>query len=176
MTLRRGEQIFEWIEKNEKALYSPRIPFDSVGVYFSPKSRDYTAKEFLPSYRGALVLLIQQHRPLQVVTPRTLAEFHGKTLVLPSVSVLSETEQQEIKAFVDHGGRLVVLGEDVSGIPESAQKIVLPADPAGAYFNSLESNFAAGSARPPADLLSALVRTMALKLTLHLQWRRISLR
>ena len=150
------KQIFAWIARNEKALYSPRTPLHSVGVYFSPKSRDYTAKEFLPSYRGAMVLLIQQHRPLQVVTPRTLAEFRGETLVLPSVSVLNETERQYLKAFVDHGGRLVVLGEDVSGIPQSAQKIVLPADPAGAYYNALESGFATGSANPPKELLNAL--------------------
>jgi hypothetical protein len=148
-------QIFQWIEKNEQLLYSPRTPLHSVGVYFSPKSRDYTAKEFLPSYRGALVLLIQQHRPLQVVTPRTLAGFHGETLVLPSVSVLHETERQTLKAFVDQGGRLVVLGDDVSGIPQSA-KIVLPADPARAYFNALQSNFMAGSANPPTDLLNAI--------------------
>jgi hypothetical protein len=150
------KQIFAWIEKNEKALYSPRTPLRAVGVYFSPKSRDYTAKTFLPSYRGAMVLLIQQHRPLQVVTPRTLAEFHGETLVLPSVSVLNETESQNLRAFVDHGGRLVVLGADVSGIPQSAHKIVLPADPAGEYYNALESDFAAGSANPPKELLNAL--------------------
>ena len=150
------KQIFAWIEKNEKILYSPRTPLHPVGVYFSPKSRDYTAKKFLPSYRGAMVLLIQQHRPLQVVTPRTLAEFHGETLVLPSVSVLNETERKDLKAFVDHGGRLVVLGEDVSGIPQSAQKIGLPGDPAGEYYNSLESDFAAGSANPPKEVLNAL--------------------
>ena len=150
------KQIFEWIEKNEKALYLPRTPIQPVGVYFSPKSRDYAGKEFLPSYRGALVLLIQQHRSLQVVTPRTLADFHGETLVLPSVSILNDTERKEIKAFVGHGGRLVVLGEDFSAIPASPQKIVLPSDPARAYYNALESEFATGSANPPADLLNAL--------------------
>jgi hypothetical protein len=148
--------ILGWIEKNEQALYSPRMPLHPVGVYFSPKSRDYNAKEFLPSYRGALVLLIQQHRPLQVVTPRTLAEFHGETLVLPSVSVLNETERQKIKTYVAQGGRLVVLGEDSSGIPRSAQKIVLASDPAREYYNALEAGFAVGSANPPQELLNAL--------------------
>src|SRR5580698_11509848 len=128
------KQIFAWLAKNERALYSPRTPIHPVGVYFSPKSRDYAAKEFLPSYRGALVLLIQQHRSLQVVTPRTLAEFRGERLVLPGVSVLNETERRDLKAFVDHGGRLVVLGQDASGIPHSAQKIVLPGDPAREYY------------------------------------------
>ena len=54
------------------------------------------------------------------------------------------------------GGRLVVLGEDASGIPESSHKIVLPADPAGQYYNALESDFAVGSANPPKDLLKAI--------------------
>ncbi len=127
-----------------------------MGVYFSPKSRDYTPKQFLPSYRGLGVLLVQQHRPVQFVTPRTLADFRGKTLVLPSVSVLNETERQSLKSFVGKGGRLVVLGEDVSGIPQSAQKVAFPDDPAGKYFNALERDFAAGSANPPRELLNAL--------------------
>jgi hypothetical protein len=148
--------IFQWIEKNEKALYSPRLPLHPVGVYFSPKSRDYIAGKFLPSYRGAMVLLIQQHRPLQVVTPRTLAEFHGETLLLPSVSILSDTERQGLKKFVEDGGKLVVLGEDASGISQSARKTVLPSDPAGAYYAALQTGFAAASANPPTELLTAM--------------------
>lgn len=148
--------ILEWIEKNERALYLPRMPLHPVGIYFSPKSRDYDGKEFLPSYRGALVLLIQQHRALQVVTPRTLAEFRGATLVLPSVTVLNETERQELKKFADNGGRLVVLGEDTSGTPQSPRKMVLASDPAREYYKALQAGFDAGSANPPADLLSAL--------------------
>jgi hypothetical protein len=150
------KQIFEWLAKNERALYLPRTPIHPVGVYFSPKSRDYNPKTFLPSYRGMLVLLIQQHRALQVVTPRTLADFQGKTLVLPNVSVLTETERGDLKAFVDHGGRVIVLGEDSSGILPSPKKVVLPSDPAQEYFQALASGFAVGSANPPKELLNAL--------------------
>lgn len=150
------KQIFEWLAKNERALYLPRTPIHPVGVYFSPKSRDYNPKTFLPSYRGMLVLLIQQHRALQVVTPRTLADFQGEALVLPNVSVLSETERGDLKAFVDHGGRVIVLGEDSSGILPSPKKVVLPSDPAQEYFQALASGFAVGSANPPKELLNAL--------------------
>lgn len=150
------KQIFEWLAKNERALYLPRTPIHPVGVYFSPKSRDYNPKTFLPSYRGLLVLLIQQHRALQVVTPRTLADFQGEALVLPNVSVLSETERGDLKAFVDHGGRVIVLGEDSSGILPSPKKVVLPSDPAQEYFQALASGFAVGSANPPKELLNAL--------------------
>ncbi len=148
------KQIFGWIEKNEKALYSPRTPLHPVGVYFSPKSRDYNPKTFLPSYRGMLVLLIQQHRSLQVVTPRTLADFHGETLILPSVTVLSETERRDLKRFLDHGGRIIVLGEDASGIPQSPKKVVLSSDPAQEYYQALVSGFATGSANPSKELLN----------------------
>ena len=150
------KQIFEWLAKNERALYLPRTPIHPVGVYFSPKSRDYNPKTFLPSYRGMLVLLIQQHRALQVVTPRTLADFQGEALVLPNVSVLTETERGDLKAFVDHGGRVIVLGEDSSGILPSPKKVVLPSDPAQEYFQALASGFAVGSANPPKELLNAL--------------------
>jgi hypothetical protein len=148
--------IFQWIEKNEKELFSPRQPMNPIGVYFSPKSRDYTAKDFLPSYRGTMVLLIQQHRALQVVTPRTLAGYSGKTLILPSVSTLSDAEKASLKSYVDHGGKVVVLGVDASSLPQSAQKIILPNDPGKTHFNALESDFAAGSANPPKELLNVL--------------------
>src|SRR5262249_50881180 len=81
-------EIFAWIKQNEKTLYLPRVPMHPIGVYFPPKSRDYDADGFLPSYRGTLIMLLQAHRELQVVTPRTLADFHGETLILPNVSVL----------------------------------------------------------------------------------------
>jgi hypothetical protein len=96
--------IFEWIAKNEKTLYLPRTPVQPVGVYFSPKSRDYAPDEFLPSYRGTLVALLQAHRELQVVTPRTLEEFRGEWLILPEVSVWSDTEKQALNAFASRGG------------------------------------------------------------------------
>ena len=41
------KEIFRWIAKHEKAFYAPRKPLQPVGVYFSPKSRDYDAKAIL---------------------------------------------------------------------------------------------------------------------------------
>src|SRR5271167_2210614 len=51
--------IFTWIKQNEKTFYLPRTPLDPVGVYFSPQTRNFYADEFLPSYRGILILLMQ---------------------------------------------------------------------------------------------------------------------
>jgi hypothetical protein len=149
------KEIFAWIAKNEKELYLPRTPMQPVGVYFSPKSRDYDAENFLPSYRGTLVALLQAHRELQVVTPRTLAQYRGKTLVLPEVSVLSDTERQSIKGYADGGGHLIVLGVNPPGISDS-NVTSFADDPARAYFHALEHNFAEASQAPPQTLLNAL--------------------
>jgi hypothetical protein len=147
--------IFEWIQKHENTFYSPRLPMRPVGVYFSPKSRDYGQAGFLSSYRGVLVALLQAHREFQVVTPRTLGSYHGQSLVLPNVGELNQVEKQSLKAFAGRGGRLVVLGTDATGLPTSALT-TLPTDPARTYYQALEHDFAYASANPPADFLNAI--------------------
>jgi hypothetical protein len=149
------KQIFEWIEKNEKTLYLPRTPMNPIGVYFSPKSRDYSHPGFLNSYRGTLVSLLQAHKEFQVVTPRTLGSYRGKVLVLPNVGVLSESEKTELKQFADHRGHLVVAGTDSTGIPAALQT-VLPTDPGRVYFDALDHDFARAIVNPPAELLQAI--------------------
>jgi hypothetical protein len=67
------KEIFAWIAAHQDTFYRPRHPIQPVGVYFSNKTRDYFAKDFISSYRGCLILLMQTHREFQVVTPRTLA-------------------------------------------------------------------------------------------------------
>ena len=149
-------QIFQWIEKNEKVLYSPRLPMHPVGVYFSPKSRDYDPGGFLPSYRGLLVLLLQSHREFQVVTPRTLAEFHGQTLVLPNVTALSDAERQSLQRFADGGGRIVTTGHNLTGITASDHVVSLENCPASLYLGKLEKNFANGSQDMPVEFLKLI--------------------
>jgi hypothetical protein len=149
-------EIFQWIEKHEKVLYRPRTPMQPVGVYFSPKSRDYAASEFLPSYRGMLVLLLQRHREFAVVTPRTLKDFRGRILALPNVTVLDEQEKQELAAFVKNGGKLVVTGKNATGMRGEPQVLEFSSCPAKAYLEGLEKNFADGTSRVPFALLDAL--------------------
>src|SRR5438477_4773733 len=79
------KRIFSWIREHEKTFYLPRTPIDPIGVYFSPATRNFHAEEFIASYRGILILMMQKHLEFQIVTPRTLADFQGKTLVLPDV-------------------------------------------------------------------------------------------
>ena len=149
-------QIFQWIEKNEKTLYAPRIPMQPVGVYFSPKSRDYDAEEFLPAYRGTLVLLLQSHREFQVVTPRTLADFHGSILVLPNVSVMTDEEKSSLKRFQEHGGRLTSTGKDTTGLCDSPQISCSEVSPPFLYFKELQHDFVEGTRKMPKDFLDKL--------------------
>jgi endo-alpha-1,4-polygalactosaminidase (GH114 family) len=150
------QQIFDWIARNEKELYSQRAPLQPVGVYFSPKSRDYTRDRFLSSYRGTLLLLLQHHRAFQVVTPRTLAQFHGRLLVLPQVSVLNASEIHTLKSYAAHDGHLVILGDDDAGLSTAPNAVALSSDPAHEYLLALEKDFVAASANPPRNFLDTL--------------------
>ncbi|MFY9527662.1 MAG: hypothetical protein WAR24_02015 [Candidatus Acidiferrales bacterium] len=148
--------IFRWIEQHEKTFYRPRSPIQPVGVYFSPKSRDYAADEFLPSYRGTLVLLLQKHREFQVVTPRTLANFRGRVLVLPNASFLDDTEKESIQSFVAQGGRLVITGNDATGLAASSDVTRFANCPGKTHLEALQKDFGKGSEDTPVDFLASL--------------------
>ena len=152
--IKTRKEIFEWIAKYEKVFYSPRVPLHPVGVYFSPRSRNYDSAGFLPSYRGTLLILLQKHLELQVITPRTLAAFRGATLVLPNVSVLDDNEKSQLRQFVSKGGRLVITGTDATGIGNVARIARFPECPAKGYFDRLQKDFAAGSLANPEEFLA----------------------
>lgn len=135
------KKIFAWIGKNEKTFYLPRAPIDPVGVYFSPDTRNVYADDFIRSYTGILILLMQSHREFQVVTPRTLDKFHGETLVLPDVRLMSEREQHWIEEYVKQGKRLVITGATSLSIAGQPNVGRFPKCPGKAYSASLEANF-----------------------------------
>jgi hypothetical protein len=135
------KRIFSWIQSNEKVFFSPRQPIDPIGVYFSPDTRNFHAEEFLASYRGILILLMQKHLEFQIVTPRTLSDFRGQTLVLPDVQVLDDTEKSSLKALVAQGKRLVVTGNDVTQLDPSENVVRFPECPGKAYNATIEKDF-----------------------------------
>jgi hypothetical protein len=75
--LETRKRVFAWIAEHEKTFYQPRLPVKPIGVYFSPATRNYFPAEFLRSYQGILILLMQKHLPYEVLTPRTIAEFRA---------------------------------------------------------------------------------------------------
>src|SRR5437764_8220129 len=113
------KRIFSWIREHEKTFYLPRSPIDPIGVYFSPATRNFHAEEFIASYRGILILMMQKHLEFQIVTPRTLADFQGKTLVLPDVRELSDEEKSSLRKYVDSGRTLVITGDDAAALDAS---------------------------------------------------------
>src|SRR5579863_2662758 len=147
--------IFDWIHANEKEFYLPRKPFHPIGVYFSAATRNYHADDFIASYRGILILLMQKHLEFQIVTPRTLEEFHGQTLVLPDVRELDEREKSWLKDFVTHG-RLVVTGTDATGLPESQNVVRFAACPGKAYNASMEKDFERVSPQSQGEFFGSL--------------------
>jgi hypothetical protein len=103
--------VFGWIAAHEKTFYRPRTPVHPIGVYFSPSTRNYFPKDFVDAYVGAMALLLQGHLEFQVVTPRTLAAFHGEALILPDVRCISDAEVNAITSYFKSGKALVVGGE-----------------------------------------------------------------
>jgi len=135
------KKIFAWIKQNEKTFYLPRAPINPIGVYFSPQTRNYYAEDFLRSYRGILVLLMQSHREFQIVTPRTLREFHGQTLVLPDVRILSQDERTWLDQYAKGGKKLIITGNNPLESGNQPEIVRFPACPGKAYVASLEAGF-----------------------------------
>jgi hypothetical protein len=123
------KKIFSWIQAHEKTFYLPRAPLHPVGVYFSPDTRNIYADEFIRSYRGILVLLMQKHWEFQVVTPRDLADFKGETLVLPDVRILHDQEKDWLREFVEKGRTLAITGADATQLGKAPNVLQFPKDP-----------------------------------------------
>ncbi len=148
--------IFGWIHEHEKTFFLPRQPVHPIGIYFSQKSRNYFANEFIESYRGFMLLLLQSHLEFQVVTPRTLASFHGDVLILPDARCLSTQELNALHAYSASGKALIVTGEtgkyDETGAPRESNPIRefntpgarfanFPDCPGKAYYAALKKEF-----------------------------------
>jgi hypothetical protein len=119
--------IFGWMKEHEKTFFLPRQPIRPIGVYFSPATRNYFAKEFIDSYRGTMMLLMQSHLEFQIVTPRTLPDFRGEVLILPEARCLGAAELGLLRSYVGSGKTLIVTGEtgnyDESGAPQSSNPL-----------------------------------------------------
>ena len=150
------KKIFSWIQQNEKTFYLPRTPVDPIGVYFSPQTRNFHADDFIASYRGILILLMQKHLGFEVVTPPTLAEFHGQTLVLPDVRVLNDDERKLLRAYVHDGKRLVITGADDTQFGDLPGVVRFAKCPGKAYNAELEKDFEAASPNSQQAFFDAL--------------------
>jgi hypothetical protein len=159
------KRIFSWIKAHEDTFYKPRTAIDPIGVYFSPETRNYYADEFIPSYRGILILLMQKHLEFQVVTPRTLAEFRGHTLILPDVRVMSEDEKAWVRKYVDGGKRLVITGEDAAQVGAVAGVIRFGKCPGKDYYAALQKSVSESSPDLEHEFLESLKAATTVRVT-----------
>ena len=104
-------QIFGWIAEHEQVFYNSRTAIAPLGVYFSPRTRDYFCKETQDSYLGLMALLMHSHREFEIVTPRTLGSFHGAVLALPDARCLGDKEITALESYAQGGGKLIVTGQ-----------------------------------------------------------------
>jgi hypothetical protein len=148
--------IFAWIKAHEDTLYHPRTTIAPIGVYFSPETRNYYADEFLPSYRGVLILLMQRHLEFQIVTPRTIGEFQGRTLILPDVRVMSEDERTWFHNYANGGKTLVITGENVTQLDPAANLILFRQCPGKHYYAALQKDSAGADPEQEHEFLENL--------------------
>ncbi len=163
--LETRRKIFSWIRSNENTFYSPRSPIAPIGVYFSPATRNLFAKDFVASYRGILILLMQNHLEFQIVTPRTLANFHGATLVLPDVRVLDDAEKSLLRSYSDKRSRLVITGENATDLPESDVVHRFEKCPGKLYSAALTKDFETTTPDQEKEFLGALSPQAAIRIT-----------
>ena len=125
-------------------------------MYFSPRTRDYYAQEFIASYRGILILLIQQHLEFEVVTPRTLNDFQGNSLILPDVRVLNDEEKAWLRNYAGSGKTLVITGEDTTGLGPMANVVRFPDRPGRDYYEALQRNFSGTTPMREKEFLAGI--------------------
>jgi hypothetical protein len=150
------KKIFSWIKAHEKTFYSPRTPITPIGIYFSPQTRNFFADEFIASYRGILVLLMQKHLEFQVVTPRTLSNFVGSKLILPDVRLISDSERSSLRTYAAGNKVLLITGEDATGIGNAANVIRFSKCPGKDYSAALQKDFGAVTPDREHEFLESL--------------------
>jgi hypothetical protein len=149
-------EIYHWVAAHQAIFSSQRVPIGDVGVYFSDTTRNYSPKEYIASYRGILLLLLQAHIQFQIVTPRTLEAYAGSTLILPDVRVLSDRESTAAHNFQRRGGKLILTGVPDTKLKDIADAVRFPDSPERQYLEKASANFESVQPSELSDLLHAV--------------------
>jgi hypothetical protein len=86
---------------------------------------------------------MQKHPEFQVVTPRTLEDFQGGTLILPDVRALDETEKTWLRTYTERGKQVVITGEDATGLNDAKNIVRFAKCPGKDYILALRKDFEA---------------------------------
>jgi hypothetical protein len=158
-------EIFHWVAAHQAIFSATRVPIGKVGVYFSDKTRNYGPREYIASYRGILLLLLQAHIQFQIVTPRTLSAFTGSTLVLPDVRMLNDAESTAVHRFQSEGGKLVLTGQPDAKLNDILAAVRFPACPERSYLERAGTHFDSVRPSDQPELLRAVEDHPALEIT-----------
>jgi hypothetical protein len=158
-------EVFHWIAAHPDIFDAHREPVGEVGVYFSDTTRNFYAKDFIASYRGVLLLLLQNHIQFRIVTPRTVSSFNGKLLVLPDVRMVSDAESKAIHQFSKKSGGLVLTGQPDAKLKDLRNAKLYSDAPERSYLKSAETDFEHPDSDIAANLLGALHVSSGVELT-----------
>lgn len=122
-------EVFGWIAQHEHVFYDPREPIAPVGVYFSPRTRDYHPDEFIAAFKGTLHALLLAHREFQIVTPATMGNFRGTALIVPQKQLFDSSDLKYLAAAVQHSGIKLI---DIGSQPSSFEKLLTDRFPSAA--------------------------------------------
>ncbi len=110
-------RIFRWINQHRSDIYEPSSsPLPFAGVVLSRNTLDYLSRgdwetgEYPDSLYGTVMLLLQSHIPFVVIHARDLGSFPLSALpvlILPDFSAMGKEEAEEIRRYVEEGGKLV---------------------------------------------------------------------
>ena len=154
--LSQRKTIYQWIADHEDIFGSVRQPIGDIGVYFSDTTRNYYPEQFLQSYRGTLLILMENHLQFQIVTERNLHDFHGSTLILPGVRTLSNDEANTIHLFSKAGGHLLMLGQTDSKLSSLQNTTSISDEPVKSYLTQAAKNYSLTDTQAQSQVLKAL--------------------
>ncbi|WP_446742641.1 hypothetical protein [Silvibacterium acidisoli] len=149
-------EVYHWVAMHDSLFAGKRVPLGNVGVYFSDMTRNQRPKEFVASYRGVLLMLLRSHVQFQIVTPRSLTNFSGKTLVLPDVQVLDASQASALHRWQAHGGRLVLTGKPDAKLNDVSEAERFPDHPERGYLERAEQQLDTPLAPEERKLLDAM--------------------
>ncbi len=112
------EDMFNWHDKIADYLRD-RVPLARVGMVFSQQTASYyggeQANEKVEDHiQGYYQALIEARIPFEMVHEKRLDVAHidqFKVLILPNIAALSDDQCQQLRAYVERGGSLVITHE-----------------------------------------------------------------
>ena len=111
--LKSIDDIYLWTEKNQQYL-TDRRPLARVAIIYSQQTSWYYGAKVEDYALGWYQALVESRIPFEMVhdhllDPEHLAPF--KTLILPNLAALSESQCDQLRAFVSNGGSIVATHE-----------------------------------------------------------------